>query len=131
MGNDKILTSKLSSPEPMAITTRSMNQPEDNPPREEEVAPPPTNPVPNAPAPNPQQMLETMQQLVAQNQQILQLMLAGQGGAQLGGAQHGGPQGAPRPGHQGAPHLGARAGLGTPFGVPLGVPHRGAHHEGP
>ena len=79
-----------------------MNQPEENPPREEEVASPPTNPVPNA-----QQMLETMQ-----------LMLIGrQGGAQLGGPQ---ARGASRPGRQGAPHLVA------PLGAPLGALHRGS-----
>ena len=66
-----------------------------------------------------------MQELVTQNQQILQLMLVEQGGAQPVGPQ---ARGAPRLGRQGAPGtpLGA-----PPMGDPLGAPYRGAHHEGP
>ena len=102
---------------PMAITTRSMNQHEENPTRGEEVAPPVTNPFPNAPTPNSQQMLETMQQLVVQNQQMLQLMLTGQGTLH------------PAAPHPAAPHLGDPVRLGAPLGVSQGAPHRGTPYE--
>ena len=115
----------------MAITTRSMNQHEETPTRGEEVAPPVTNPFPNAPAPNSQQMLETMQQLVVQNQQMLQLMLTEQGGAQLGRAQVREGQGTLHPAapHPAAPHLGDPVRLGDPLGVSQGAPHRGTPYE--
>ena len=108
----------------MAITTRSMNQLEDNQPREEEVAPPPTNQVLST-----QRVLETMRELVGQNQQILQLMLTAQGGAQPGPQVRGAPplgcQGTP---HMGAPHPGAT--FGAHLGAPLGAQHGRAPHEG-
>ena len=102
-----------------------MNQLEDNQPREKEVAPPPTNQVPST-----QQVLETMQELVAQNKQILQLMLTAQGGAQPGPLVKRAPplgcQGTP---HMGAPHPGATFGayLSAP---PMGAQHGRAPHEG-
>ncbi|CAK9155160.1 unnamed protein product [Ilex paraguariensis] len=81
-------------------------------------------------SPNAQQMLEIMQQLKAQNQQILQLMLGQQGRVQPR------PQAKETllPGHQGAPHLGAPHPVAPwvpSLGVPLGTPYRGAHHKGP
>ena len=71
---------------------------------------------------------------MSQNQQILQLMLTAQGGAQLGPQVRGAPplgcQGTP---HMGAPHLGTtfRAHLGAPpTGAPLSAQHRRPPHEG-
>ena len=71
---------------------------------------------------------------MAQNQQILQLMLTAQGGAQPGPQVRGAPplgcQGTP---HMGAPHPGATFGahLGAlPTGAPLGAQHGRAPHEG-
>ena len=116
----KVLFSFLNtfSVQSMAIKTRSMNQPEDIQPREEEVAPPPTNQVPST-----QQVLETMEELVASNQQILQLMLTAQGGAQPR------PQvrGVPLLRYQGTPHMGVPH-PGTTFGAHLGAPPMGAQH---
>ena len=116
----------------MVITTRSSRRPEDNstqsgqpgpsgrpnsPRLENGDGPIATNPAPNAHAPSPYQMMETMQQLLTQNQQILQLMIANQGGAQFGVL----PQEIHCPEHHGAPHLGAN---------PQGVQGRGARQGG-